>query len=344
MTSSSSTDNQQTWSPIQLEAGLRALVRTLAPDRPLLPGAARVVQAIQGYLGSSYRPDSLAPIGDAALAVDLTDPWLRQQLVRALVIGLLIDGVATPADLARVEHVAFVLGVEEPALVDAKLMIAGKRWRLRRHVLSRMWVIDHIKARIAERGFLRTIIPLIWSTFFGRYQNRALAAQYAALRELPAGSLGRGYIAYLEANGFGLPGERGAVSDIIVRHDLAHVLGGYGTSPGEEVLVASFSAGHRVKDPFAFVMFVLFQFHLGVRMTPGAEAERGCFDPTRVIAAIARGAAVTIDLTGNWDYWQDLALPLDTLRARYGIAATSDELRRSSSASLSPSVPHPAVG
>ena len=323
---------------IELYAGLRALVRTLAPDRPLLPGAARVVRAIQDHLGLDLDPDTLPPIGDAALAVDLVDPWLRQQLVRALVIGLLIDDVGTPADLARVEHVAFVLGVDEPALIDAKLMIAGKRWRLRRHVVARMWAIDHIKARIAERGFLRTIIPLIYSTFFGRYTNRALAAKYAALRDMPEGSLGRGYIAYVDANKFGLPGERGAVTDIIVPHDLAHVLGGYDTTPQDEVLVASFSAGHRVKDPFAFVMFVLFQFHLGVRMTPGAKAERGHFDPALVIEAIARGAAMTIDLTGTWDYWPDLAMPIETLRARYGIAPrTSDGLRRPSSASLYPS-------
>ncbi len=320
MTTQNSTVVPRTWSSFEVEAGLRALVRTLAPDRPLLPGATRVVQAIQDYFGCAYDTDALPPIGDAALAVSVTDPWQRQQLVRALVVGLLVDDVGTTADLARVEHVAFVLGVEEPALVDAKLMIAGKRWRLRRHVLARMWVVDHIKARIAERGFLRTMFPLIYSTFFGRYTNRALAAQYGALRELPEGSLGRGYLAYLARNNFPLPGERGAVSDLIVRHDLAHVLGGYDTTPDEEVLVASFSAGHRVKDPFGFVMFVLFQFHLGVRMTPGAKAERGHFDPARALAAITRGAAVTIDLTGPWDYWQDLAVPLETLRARYRIA------------------------
>lgn len=320
MTTPNSTVVARTWSPIELGAGLRALVRTLAPDGRLQSGAARLVQAIQDHLGCAYTTDELAPISDATLAVNLIDPWLRQQLVRALVIGLLIDGVGTAADLARVERVAFVLGVNEPALVDAKLMIAGKRWRLRRHVLARMWVIDHIKARIAERGLLRTIIPLIYSTFFGRYKNRALAAQYAALRDLPEGSLGRSYIAYVDRNKFGLPGERGAVSDLIVRHDLAHVLGGYDTTSDEEVLVASFSAGHRVKDPFGLVMFVLFQFHLGVRMTPGAKAERGHFDPARVIAAIARGAATTIDLTGAWDYWKDLAVPIETLRARYGIS------------------------
>jgi hypothetical protein len=306
---------------LELEAGMRALVRTLAPDGPLLPGAQRVVDALQAHLGTRCDAAQLAPIDDASLAGQLVDPWLRQQLVRALIIGILIDGVCTRADLARVEHVAAVLGVDEPALTDVKLLLAGKRWRLRRHLLARFWVVDHVKARIAERGVLRTMVPLIYSTFFRRYRNRELAHRYAALRDLPEHSLGRAYIAYIDANKFGLPGERGAVSDIIVQHDLAHVLGDYSTAPADEVLVASFSAGHRVKDPFAFIMFVMLQFHLGLRMTPGAKAERGYFDPAHVLAAIARGAALSIDLTARWDYWTDLAAPLETVRRRYNVPA-----------------------
>jgi hypothetical protein len=304
---------------LELEAGMRALVTTLAPDGPLLPGAARVVDALHAYLGTrrdAVRPE---PIEDARLVAQLVDPWLRQQLVRALIIGILIDGVCTRADLARVEHIAAILGVSEPALTDVQLLLAGKRWRLRRHLIRRFWVVDHIKARIAERGLLRTIIPLIYSTVFRRYRNRELARRYAALRNLPEGSLGRAYLGYVDANKFGLPGERGAVSDIIVQHDLAHVLGDYDTTPAEEVLVASFSAGHRVKDPFAFTMFVMFQFHLGLRVTPGAKAERGYFDPARVLAAIARGAELTIDLTARWDYWADLAEPLETVRRKYNV-------------------------
>jgi hypothetical protein len=305
---------------LELEAGMRALVRTLAPEGPLLPGAARVVDALQSYLGTDHDAAHLAPIDDAGLAGQLVDPSLRQQLVRALIIGILIDGVCTRADLARVEHIAALLGVDEPALADVKLLLAGKRWRLRRHLLARFWVVDRVKARIAERGLLRTMVPLIYSTLFHRYRNPELARRYAALRDLPERSLGRAYIAYIDANKFGLPGERGAVSDIIVQHDLAHVLGDYGTAPAEEVLVASFSAGHRVKDPFAFIVFAMLQFHLGLRMTPGAKAERGYFDPAQVLAAIARGAELNMDLTARWDHWADLAAPIEAVRRKYNVS------------------------
>ena len=162
-------------------------------------------------------------------------------------------------------------------------------------------------------------MPAVWATVFKRHRDPALAARFATLRELPAGTLGQGFLAYLAANGFGLPGERGSVSDIIVAHDLAHVLAGYGTTPDEEVQVACFSAGHRKKDPFAMVLFVLFQFHLGLQMTPGAKPERGHFVPSRVLAALVRGSRVNVDLTGAWDYWPNLGEDLDALRARFGV-------------------------
>src|ERR1043165_2235814 len=144
---------------LELEAGMRALVRTLAPDRPLLPRAARVVAALQSHPGLHHDAVHLAPIDDDTLVGQLVDPWLRRQLVRALIIGILIDGVCTRADLARVEHIAAILGVSEPALTDVALLVAGKRWRLRRHLLARFWVVDHVKARIAERGVLRQTLP-----------------------------------------------------------------------------------------------------------------------------------------------------------------------------------------
>lgn len=67
------------------------------------------------------------------------------------------------------------------------------------------------------------------------------------------------------------------------------------------------------------VLFVLFQFHLGVQMTPGAKPEVGKFHPHRVVEAIARGATVTEDLTGPWSYWPLLSQPLDQVRERLGV-------------------------
>jgi hypothetical protein len=67
------------------------------------------------------------------------------------------------------------------------------------------------------------------------------------------------------------------------------------------------------------------QCHLGthhdvVHLAPIDVASlRGYFDPAHVLAAIARGAELNIDLTARWDYWTDLAAPLETVRCRYNV-------------------------
>src|SRR5262245_9201574 len=139
----------RTWNPAEIEAGLRALVWTLAPFGGLSPEIARLVDAVQHQLGTSYDVNKLARIDHATLAKRLVDPWLRTQLVRAVVVGLFLDRNRSWAGLDRVEKLARALGVVEPAIGDLELFLAGKKWRLRRRVISRMWVIEHLKARIA---------------------------------------------------------------------------------------------------------------------------------------------------------------------------------------------------
>src|SRR5690349_3156037 len=180
-----------TWNPEQIEAGMRALVRTLSPDEPLGSETARLVDVVQRHLGCRYNVDALRPIDPRVLAAQMPDPWLREMLVRALVVGMFLDPRRTRTGLRRLQAIALALDVEEPAIGDLELYIAGKRWRLRRRVLARMWVVEHVKARIAERGWWRTMWPLIYSTVFRRYRNPALAAKFARLRKLPPGTLGR---------------------------------------------------------------------------------------------------------------------------------------------------------
>ena len=73
------------------------------------------------------------------------------------------------------------------------------------------------------------------------------------------------------------------------------------------------------KDPFSFLMFGLAEFHLGLAMSPVADASRGHFDPDLFFAALRRGAACTIDPTDGWDPWPLMHEDLAVLRARYGI-------------------------
>lgn len=83
-----------------------------------------------------------------------------------------------------------------------------------------------------------------------------------------------------------------------------------------EIQQGAFQGGDRRQDGFFFVQFVLLQFHHRVRLTPAAAPEVGYFDPEKVLWAVHRGAACTVDITHQWDYWPLMPLPLDEARAR----------------------------
>ncbi len=69
------------------------------------------------------------------------------------------------------------------------------------------------------------------------------------------------------------------------------------------------------------MFFVLAQFHLGIRVTPGAQAEKGFFDAERVVAALKRGSEMSKDLSDyDWDYWKDLKRPVTELRAEWRVS------------------------
>ncbi len=62
----------------------------------------------------------------------------------------------------------------------------------------------------------------------------ALGDQLRELADLPAGSLGRAYLAFYERNGFTLPGDDVHLPAHYVNHDMNHVITGYEpTAPGE---------------------------------------------------------------------------------------------------------------
>lgn len=317
--------------PEVIAACVGAVHHTLAPQGELPAGARSLVEALGRRLAIAPRLDETPPASPQCVAAIVVDPVTRVQLVRVLIAAAMMDRVPTLEVVARIEILAALLEVEEPALVDARLAAEGKQWRLRLHLMRRFWAVRMMRDHVRRHGVLRLArILLQLARLWG---DRALARRYRALAALPEGTLGRRYLDFVDANGFRVHGERGALPEIIVHHDLSHVLAGYGTDPESEVEAACFQAGYRRRDPFTFVMFVLFQFHLGVQMTPAAKADRGRLDPDRALDAIRRGAAMNRDLTdGTWDYWAAMARPVAELHARYNLPAP--EVRRA---------PQPAV-
>lgn len=306
-------------SPEQVRVGLGAL-KTLAlcDSLELEPTERAMLQAIQRAFGTNDDVDGIEPLGPAEVARRIGDPALRHQIVNALIVVSLIDGEAVKEEVELVDAFAFALGVEEKAVENLRQLVQKETMSLRFDLMRRFWAIDKLRERIKGGGGVGAAVDFVRAAA-GRYEDPELAARFRAWRALPDGTLGREYVRFVDDNGWPLPGEKGAASDIIVYHDLTHVLAGYGTDPSGEIETACFSAGYRKEDPFSFVLFALLQFHVGFRITPIAKAQRGLFDVERALTAMRRGAAMNLDLTDGWSYWEVAAVPIDELRERYGI-------------------------
>jgi hypothetical protein len=167
-----------------------------------------------------------------------------------------------------------------------------------------------------------------------------LAARWAALEQLPEGSLGRGVWEMYRARGFIFPGLPGSAPPLLAQHDWVHVLADYGTTVESELEVFAFIA--RANDDmraFSLLAMVVSLFETGYlrsgaglfESSPGhLSAGRGV--AVRLANAMRRGALCTDHAreTDSIDYlrldWFDLApLPLDDVRARFGVTRKSDE-------------------
>lgn len=297
--------------------GLRAMKTVALADGELHDAELRMLASVQAILGTNHPVESLAPVTAEELAAALTDRQIRHQLVQGLIVVSLIDGTANGRETEAVERFAQALEVDVPEVRDLRYLLNGEMLRLRLDLARRFWLREKVK-EIWQTERFRGLYKFVRG-MVGRYEDPALASRYQALEQYPPGSLGRAYWEYCRENGFPLPGEKGGAAEQILFHDCAHVLSGYGTTPDEEVQVACFSAGFQRRDPWAFVFFVLLQFHVGVRVTPITGARTGFFDPAKALIAIRRGAAMTVDLNNGWDYWPVMAEQLDDLRRRYNI-------------------------
>ncbi|MFV8755551.1 hypothetical protein ACNOYE_33800 [Nannocystaceae bacterium ST9] len=306
-----------------LEIGLRAVVGVIgsmpASTRQLGEAVIELWQRAGGQ-GRVPKLDELAPLDAAEVAARLPAGPLRVQLIRLCVAAILLDRQRDLARIARLEQLAEALAIAEPAIGDLNRWARGQHFRLRRNLVPRLWAIDELRARAAEVGWFEVIWVFV-GMFTRTHDNPEVLARYQTLAELSPDTLGGGLIHQLRGSGFSLPGERGSPEDYMVRHDLVHVLAGLGTDARSEVEAGSFMAGCRRYDGFALLVFVLLQFHCGLRVTPVAPGEIGLVDPRRMLDALRRSVFMTIDPSvRDWNYEADFAEPLDRLRERYRIA------------------------
>lgn len=299
-------------------AGLRALKVLLTSDGVLSPIEERMLAATQRYLlHTDLDIERLAPITPAELAAAMPRQAVREQFASAMVIHAFTSGEADPRYVEHIERFSAALGVRAREVDSLALWVKGRLALLRFDVIRHMYIGDGLSKLYQDAGFQGILKAL--GGFLGVRQEPDVAARYEALGQLPEGTLGRTLYHHYRSNGYAFPGEPHGAPEMIVIHDLAHVLGGYHTDTSGELEVAAFSAGFRREDAWSIMLFVLCQFDLGIQVAPVADAEIGNLDPDRFLSAFTRGAAMTVDLFDGWDPWPVMDQPLDALRQQYGI-------------------------
>jgi hypothetical protein len=252
-----------------------------------------------------------------AREVSIATPHARKRLLQLGAMAALLSRPVRPDSLAYLRVLARELATHDPVLDVLDALHRGGRLRARMIAVRRAFRVMLKEAWIAEGPL--GVARFAGAMWFKARVNKDQFVRYKRLSLLPEGTLGREYWKHMLACGFGFPGERGGIPSSVSYHDVAHVLAENEATPLGEIQQGCFQGGNRREDGFLFVLFVLLQFHHGIRITPATEPVLDQFDPELVLWAIHRGARCNVDMTHQWDYWPLMSLPLPEARTRVGL-------------------------
>jgi hypothetical protein len=303
--------------PKEMPFALRALRNVVASNGTITPAERRFIEVVAELHGARVDVDSLTSIAPGEVAEAITDPHRRKRVVQLASIAAMVEGDVTAAEVGAVKRLAAALGVEERGLKVLGDIASDHKLLTRFDMLRRIMGKYGTKA-YSEEGFagVRKMLAL-----FTGEEDLEVAWKYKQLGLLPQGTLGREFWEHCTKNRFGVPGEKGGIPERMVFHDFGHVLAGYDTRPESEIQQGAFQGGFVREDGFAFLMFAVIQFHIGVKVTPVSDGYTGLFDVPKVLRAAQRGAACKVDLSDHWDPFAVADVPVDKLRAQYGIPA-----------------------
>ena len=300
---------------------LRSLMAVAADPQALTSQEQQFLQVIaalhQHSHGSIAALITEPPISPTDLAQLITQPHQRKRLLQMAIVMAMVDGETTAPQQTALRSLARALSVNEQGLRVLQEAATGHQVLARFDLFRRMMKILVVPA-LHDEGIMG-VKKIIESLFFKRGENPTTAAKYHRLGQLPKDTLGYAFWQHYTQSHFPFPGEAGGIPERLVFHDLGHLLAGYDTSPQGEIQQGAFQAGFIREDGFVFLLFVILQFHWGIKITPVADPFEGFFDIPLVLHALQRGAACRVDLSDHWNFWEVVDLPLEEVRDRYGI-------------------------
>ncbi|MEQ8816621.1 MAG: hypothetical protein RLO51_26530 [Thalassobaculum sp.] len=310
--------------PAQAAAVVQAAWAVVSAGGGATPAAIEVecIEALQRHMlrRDPALPGAPGPLPDD-LEAQLDTPDLRRQTVRQLAILATVDGVVRPDKVAVVEAAARRLRVDEFGLLVLGRIARGQYRRngfgLMKRIVAHYW-------SPTGRARLRDWLAILWTVapwfpgLRGYLGQDDLRARYLALAELPDDTLGHQVHRYYARNGFPVPGEPRSIPEGWARHEVYHVISSYGITLQGELLLAGFIAGNTEELALDLVLPALVQLHAGKTFVPGPTAS-GLLRPDAFFRAMARGAAMRVDLLAGWRLWDVADMKLRDLRERYGL-------------------------
>ena len=291
-----------------------------------------IAQVAQHMMGIDLDVATIEPLAAAEIAALIPDPWSRRRLVQAVVTLELLED-PTPELARHVRGFARTLGVDEPMVRAARRAADGQ--------MALMYADIQRNSYYTEEAIHAALRGHVWRLIRSKvaYSNvvasRAIERKWAALADMPAGSLGHATSEFYRVHRFPLPGARHGIGELGAHHDFVHVLADFSTDPEGEIDVFAFIAASML-DPKGFVQLVmtlgLFQnatiTHVAGKRVPTARS--GTLDEpgaaSRFGDALHRGSLCTVDALGI-DHFAIADQPLDALREQFAIPPREDTSR-----------------
>ena len=236
--------------------------------------------------------DSLEPLTPIEAATMFDDDVARRRLRMMLVPLEMFRAPMTDEQVVLVDGFALALGGDNEGLQLMRELMKGDTERAVEH-LNAAWALG--REQISD-----STIRARYEEMDTKIEDPELAAEMRRLRELPRGSLGREYIEFYIANDFNIPGEGVSNPAFFVRHDMSHLIAGFGPSAPEELALSAFQIGMKDNDAH-WMQFLagLGAYELGIFGGEDFEAKTSLFAREGamelVLEAFVRGAQCTMN-------------------------------------------------
>lgn len=320
------------FSPSESLAVLRALKTVAMADGTFELKEQTMLVASAELLGVEADPRDLPTIAAPELAAAVAGADARMVALKACLVMGIVDGQISPEEWKVLSGFRGALAIDE-AQLHSFHDLAHQHRQLLMHDYRRQAGRASGSGGIggpervtlyASEGwqgvmqFFPADVLAAASPHHAARENAELALRYRQLGNLPDGTLGRELWRYYRERQFAFADQPGSVPEVLVHHDIVHIISGYDSSLEGELQTLAFTAGMRQEDPFSALFLVLLQFTAGLKALARARA---LFDPDKVLRALERGRGTAVDFSQKHDYWDEMEQPIAALRERFGVPA-----------------------